>query len=58
MLHLIHVAKSGCRSLLLSTGDSGVVVIATYVFSFVSRIIWNFICAFCLDTAKIRQCIM
>ena len=33
MLHISHAVRGGSRSLFLSTGDSDVVVIATYVFS-------------------------
>ena len=33
LFHLFHAVKSGCKSLFLSTGDSDVVVIATYAFS-------------------------
>ena len=33
LFHIFHAVKSGCKSLFLSTGDSDVVIIATYAFS-------------------------
>ena len=33
MFHLFHAVKSGCKTIFLSTGDSDLVVIATYAFS-------------------------
>ena len=33
MVHIVHAVKNGCRTVFLSTVDSDVVVIATYVFS-------------------------